>query len=253
MLTHSCYYLTAATAAAAPATQRNVNEVLRATVRRPVFGARFPKSFVLLTTEWVNRELEEFRGSSRYGWGSALPQAYEKRRYMYDFVIQHRQAGESLQEAARRCDGMRGQQQTLSQFYDALKAADGDVRRRRRRVPAARAAAPRQPRQPRRQSRATSQVRAAIAARQELGRAAVARAARTGRAERAATFRAEVQQDRRHRLDASRIRMELQEPAVYVPPPYRGPPGIRRDEGGFGGMVGYGNYRDEVNNFGDGL
>jgi hypothetical protein len=113
---------------------RDLNEALRNTPRLPAFGKRMPRSFVLLLAEWENRGLEEFRNVSFRNTDAptALAQAYAKRKYLYDAIVEGCTPGESLQQAASSLDRARGEM-SMTNFYRHLHSADGTIVRRRRR------------------------------------------------------------------------------------------------------------------------
>jgi hypothetical protein len=117
-----------------PPPPANVNECLMATPRAPIINTRMPKTFSQLLIEWENRGLESFRDTVFSANNRATGQAYKKRKYLFDKIVERcvdhnlptlSRAAKSLDEESRRGD-------TLANRYKTLHASDDKIVRRRK-------------------------------------------------------------------------------------------------------------------------
>jgi hypothetical protein len=118
---------------AVPTPPTDVNEGLLSTGRLPVINSTMPTTFVKLLNEWVARGLEDYR-TCGFKNSHNLGQAYRKRKYMYDKVVERRVSHglPTLMSAAITLDVDKGRQ-NLANYYKALHAADNSIVRRRKR------------------------------------------------------------------------------------------------------------------------
>ena len=116
--------------------KRNMNNLLRNIPRRPAVPRALPASLQILLQEHLDLDLASFHNSSRHGWNASLLIAFNKRKHLYEYIVNQAKnhTGEHrLQQAARKLDGIRGTR-TVSAFYSSLRNEDRDRKTRKRKA-----------------------------------------------------------------------------------------------------------------------
>ena len=112
----------------------NINDVLGQadSGRRPTFPGTFPKSAVVLLSQWKNNNLGEFQKVKRTHWVRSLAMSYKKRLDCFTYIQARAQADMTSDEAAAvaiDCE----KNATLDQWLAHQKAIDPNVATRAKR------------------------------------------------------------------------------------------------------------------------